>query len=165
MKKNNLKKMAPLTATLTNWIHTWKQTLELQKTSLKVMCLWKSTKTKKYVLIWLAGMSMVSPLLSNRVKKNLWVSRCPLKKIFKRSLARGYWLSQSKAVQNQQVLANFKIKTHWFSIKFVITGRRSILDARKRKSATTVGRIWPNRGSAIRAALSRRRKWRSLILN
>ena len=77
----------------------------------------------------------------------------------------GWWLSQSQVVQTREFRTNSQIRTHWYYTRYAITGRRSIIDAHKRKSATTVGRIWLNRDSAIRAALSRRRKWINWTLN
>ena len=46
--------------------------------------------------------------------------------------------------------------------RYAHIGTRSTCAVRRRKSDTTVGRIWPNRGSATRAVLSRRKKWKGL---
>jgi len=71
MKKNNLKKMEPLTAMLTNEIQTCTEKLELPKTSPRVTSLWKSTISERCVLMRLASMLQGSPSPSNRLKASL----------------------------------------------------------------------------------------------
>ncbi len=51
------------------------------------------------------------------------------------------------------------------SSKFASTGTKSSSDAHERRSAMTAGKTWLNRDFAIRAALLRKRRWKSWILS